>query len=409
MKLNVGAGDVPIEGYTPIDRKLGSEAYPLNVPDDKAEEIRASHVLEHFDWKTVPKVLADWYRVLQPGGIIKVAVPNMKWIAEHANHRLAPYYMMGGQTDENDYHKSAYTPETLQALLERAGFTDVKPWKSDAEDCASLPVSLNLMGRKPLEDEDSPNAPRTKIAAVMSMPRLAFSDNMFAAVAVFGPLGIPLSINTGAFWGQCLERSMVKHLDDGTEWLLCLDYDTVFDIDTIQKLCQLMADYPEADAIAPVQVRREEDYSLVTIEDESGKRRQTLSVNELQEPLLKAASAHFGLTLFRVSALKKMEHPWFLGIPNKDGEWGEGRTDDDIYFWRKWKQTGNSLFIAPHIGIGHLQLMITWPDERFRPIHQYRADYQKHGAPKVGSPLQAPAQSSNGAPEFRGNGKAVRV
>ena len=70
MKLNIGAGTVEIEGFTPVDRRVGLEAYPLTYADGSVCEIRASHILEHFSEAEVPKVLADWVRVLEPGGRI---------------------------------------------------------------------------------------------------------------------------------------------------------------------------------------------------------------------------------------------------------------------------------------------------------------------------------------------------
>jgi hypothetical protein len=397
MKLNIGAGGVPLAGYTPVDRKFGSEAYPLAYPDESVDEVRASHVLEHFSWHEVPKVLADWHRVLKPGGTIKVAVPNMRWIADNINDRMALAYTMGGQTDANDYHKSAFTPESLTAALEAAGFDGVTTWNSEIQDCASLPVSLNLMATKGEVLTKNP----VKIAAVMSMPRLCFSENMFSCLQALTPLGIPLTKVTGAFWGQCIERGMQMHMDDSTEWLLTIDYDTVFDLDTLMQLCRLMGEHPEADAIAPVQIKREENFPLVTMEDENGKRISTVKSSVFDRPLTRIASSHFGLTLFRVEALKRMKHPWFWGQPNADGEWGEHRVDDDIYFWKKWKESGNSLYLANRVHIGHLQLMVTWPGEGFKPVHQYTTDYAKNGRPVGSSPL-APVRSPSAAPGFGG-------
>ena len=51
------AGDVVLEGFTPIDRKLGSEVYPLNYKDGSVDEIYASHVLEHFKLDDIQAVL----------------------------------------------------------------------------------------------------------------------------------------------------------------------------------------------------------------------------------------------------------------------------------------------------------------------------------------------------------------
>ena len=60
LRLNLGAGRVRIDGWTPIDRQFGSEAYPLkDYADGSVDEIRASHLLEHFPFAEVPRVLAE--------------------------------------------------------------------------------------------------------------------------------------------------------------------------------------------------------------------------------------------------------------------------------------------------------------------------------------------------------------
>ena len=77
LKLNIGAGSTIISGFTPIDRKLGSEAYPLSYPDNSVDEIRASHILEHFSFAHAQQALKEWTRVLKPGGRIRIAVPDL--------------------------------------------------------------------------------------------------------------------------------------------------------------------------------------------------------------------------------------------------------------------------------------------------------------------------------------------
>ncbi len=73
-KLNLGAGSAPMDGWENLDRKTGEEIYPLNR--DGVDEIRASHVLEHFSHQKIPTVLADWVGALKPGGLLKIAVPD---------------------------------------------------------------------------------------------------------------------------------------------------------------------------------------------------------------------------------------------------------------------------------------------------------------------------------------------
>src|SRR5688572_6478135 len=73
LRLNIGCSDKLQPGETGVDRTLGSEAYPLDYPDNAADSIYASHVLEHFPHEKVGDVLTDWVRVLKPGGTIKIA------------------------------------------------------------------------------------------------------------------------------------------------------------------------------------------------------------------------------------------------------------------------------------------------------------------------------------------------
>jgi hypothetical protein len=55
---------------------------------------------------------------------------------------------------------------------------------------------------------------------------------------------------------------------------------------------------------------------------------------------------HFGCTVISTAALKRTPKPWFLGKPNDDGEWGEGRRDDDIYFWENFRKAGNRCYVS---------------------------------------------------------------
>ena len=87
LKLNLGAGNVEIPGFVNIDRSTGDEAYPLpGYPDNSVEEIRASHILEHFSHRDTVAVLKEWCRVLRPGGRIRIGVPDLdKIIAWYQN------------------------------------------------------------------------------------------------------------------------------------------------------------------------------------------------------------------------------------------------------------------------------------------------------------------------------------
>jgi hypothetical protein len=284
---------------------------------------------------------------------------------------------MGGQEDENDFHKILFDREVLTLTLQNAGLVDVQSWKSEIADCASYECSLNLMAYK------APEIPPIKIKCAMSVPRLGFQDNFFSWSRALLPLGIIPTKFDGAFWGQCLERTMLKLMPD-CDWILCIDYDSVFTADNVSALVRLAVQHPEADAIAAMQMGRgkKDSKPLLVRASVDGVSQRQVSLTEMAEPLLKLDTAHFGLTLIKCEALKKMPHPWFMGQPNQDGEWEEGRVDDDIYFWHKWKHVGNTLYNANRVVCGHAELMFTWPDAELNAIHQYPNDFHADGMPE---------------------------
>ncbi len=395
VKLNLGGGDTVIEGFENIDRKLGAEVYPLmrssdmvgdGTGDGSVDEMRASHILEHFASAEAYKVVKHWVSKLKPGGLIKIAVPDCRKIFEGYLNRQAGQqfptsgYLMGGQIDENDFHKSIYDEAALRQLMKAAGLIDIEPWSDDIKDCASLDISLNLQGVKgSVENTKSVKFDCSKIKAVMSMPRIAFTDNMFSAMRALLPYGIELTRGAGVFWGQVLTRIIQEALSKGAEYILTLDYDTWFRREHLMALVKLMLEFPEADAIIPVQIMREQDTPLVGVRDTGGHVVKELSVKQMSGDLTQIASGHFGLSLFRASVFEKLAKPWFHSVPSPQGDWGEGRQDDDITFWNNFATVGLKAFMANKVTIGHLQMMCTFAgtkENNWAPVHCYMNDIE---------------------------------
>lgn len=147
-RLNIGGGKNPIPGYEIVDRCEGTEAFPLAFDDEVFDEVRASHILEHFPRKDVGEVVKEWCRVLKPGGTLKLAVPNYDWLLEHPDDKQYEAILMGGQIDENDFHKTLFNPERLRTIMIDAGLVEINKWFGAKVDSACLPCSLNLMGKK---------------------------------------------------------------------------------------------------------------------------------------------------------------------------------------------------------------------------------------------------------------------
>ncbi|MDD4890974.1 MAG: hypothetical protein PHU85_13720 [Phycisphaerae bacterium] len=393
MKLNLGAGDIPLDGHENLDRKNGQEIYPLDVPDGSCDEIRASHVLEHFGRAEVPQVVNHWVQKLKVGGVLKIAVPDFKKVASNyldGKEEPTAGYVMGGQTDENDFHRSLFDEELLRRVMTEAGITDITTWESEAKDCASLPISLNLQGTKGATKRV--NVDMSKVHAVISVPRLAFTDNMHCAMQAILPLGCQFRKGTGVFWDQILTRLIEEAISEGAEYILTIDYDTWFKREHVVALMRLALMKPDAAAFVPMQVKREADGVLAGFHDRTTgmiKDQETFPINTDIVPI---ATGHFGLTLIRASVFEKLEKPWFQPRPGPDGRWGEGRTDSDISFWQRVEAAGLQVYLCPQINIGHYQLVCSFPpplgSPDYKTVHVYSSklttrELPSHIIPKV--------------------------
>jgi SAM-dependent methyltransferase len=384
IKLDLGAGAVSPEGFAPLGNVNGSAIFPLPHADNTVDVIRASHVLEHWPHAKLQEVVKEWVRALKPGGVLRIAVPDFRVIAEKylAGEQIpTESYIMGGQVDGADHHGALFDRDRLRSLLAGAGLVLLRPWVSDIADCASYPISLNIEGTKPFVSE-------LKVSSAMSIPRLGFNDMWGCAMDALLPLGIHMRRQGGAYWGQALTNCLEIILDqDNPDAILTLDYDTVFTKGHVAHLMQLMMAHPEADAITAIQSSRHRPTALFTKRDENDAPMERIAVENMSVDMMQIASAHFGLTLFRADKLKAFPKPWFHSVPSSDGRWqpDDDHVDEDIQFWLNWQKAGNTLFLANRVAIGHIEIMARWPGKDLQTIYQPMGEFNKTGAAPEGT------------------------
>lgn len=97
-----------------------------SLDSDSVAEVYAGHFLEHFERPDGVRLLMCIRRVLRPGGIVGVVVPDTKELLRH-------YFFEGRDLDDicegflystiqPSRHKWSYDLTTLRRLLEEAGF-----------------------------------------------------------------------------------------------------------------------------------------------------------------------------------------------------------------------------------------------------------------------------------------------
>lgn len=210
------------------------------------------------------------------------------------------------------------------------------------------------------------------IRGIMSLPRVTWTATMDCVLTASYKLGFRSRFITGVFWGQCLEREIEYAISEGSEkYALIIDYDSVFDERDIVRLWEIMEQNPEISVLCPVQVKRESNSHLHKKDDEA---------TQISRDAVDVESGHFGLTLIRLAHLKGVPRPLFKAVPDMSGSWGPYKTDEDIYFWQQLKKYGRRICLCPNVKIGHLQLLITWPDGKYAR-HQYVNEYKANGRP----------------------------
>jgi len=150
-RLNIGAGEWPLRGYTNLDAQpipgidLVATVPPIPYADASLDEIYCGHVLEHYDYEGGQALLAECWRVLAPGGKLGVVVPDTReivtrWLRGDRDMVQGPpgYWWPVADLDsvcalflystiQPSRHQWSYEPATLARAVERVGFVITGP------------------------------------------------------------------------------------------------------------------------------------------------------------------------------------------------------------------------------------------------------------------------------------------
>lgn len=154
IKIDIGAGGREEPGWISWDIKQQRHASDMSeLADATVSEIRACHVLEHVPMAATLPTLVEWFRVLKPGGRLYVAVPDFPMIADlmlgGSQDSNLERYIMGGQTDEDDFHYAIFSSHKLGCMMLSAGFERTRKMPPEGPNTSQHWCSLNMECFKP--------------------------------------------------------------------------------------------------------------------------------------------------------------------------------------------------------------------------------------------------------------------
>lgn len=172
-KLNFGCGGFPLAGWTNIDGgdgkvwhapsddsivRLDAFVALREIPSNSASYVFSEQFFEHFDRPTGLLLLKEWFRVLKPGGVLRIQTPDLyKEVLIYLNKldfvdwkkNVVPRRLKQIEASKEEYcklaegeaytrsmllnngmhldgHRFLYDFETLQQSLRLAGFHNIE-------------------------------------------------------------------------------------------------------------------------------------------------------------------------------------------------------------------------------------------------------------------------------------------
>jgi SAM-dependent methyltransferase len=155
LQLHIGSGPYALDGWINLDvfpAQLSTNVlWGLPFVDGQCRYVFLSHLLEHLFYPTdALSLLQDIHRILEPGGVVRIVVPDIAQCIQAYQDQDADFFRQrvehwgagDGQATRLEHflsyagagpdpawlfeaHKFGYDFETLQRALQRAGFSTI--------------------------------------------------------------------------------------------------------------------------------------------------------------------------------------------------------------------------------------------------------------------------------------------
>ena len=150
-RLPITKDIIEASGKTLFPRNVlyGDIVRGLPIPDGCAKAVYCSHVLEHIDRTSLEVALRNTIKILKPGGVFRLVVPDLEWRArqflgmvEQGDAKANDWFMLAAHLGEkhslvgfkrrltaafgNSQHRWMWHEGSMSRILIEAGFASVR-------------------------------------------------------------------------------------------------------------------------------------------------------------------------------------------------------------------------------------------------------------------------------------------
>lgn len=150
LKFNIGCGRDKIPGYIGIDKfdktaDIHEDIFEVDLPENCADEILASHLIEHIPHHRGPELIKKWYNTLKPGGRLIMELPDIEGLCKafvESTSDEEKYWLTvciygvatGEEVPSEEVmkngtqfpHRWGYYPKIMSDLLSEIGYKDIQ-------------------------------------------------------------------------------------------------------------------------------------------------------------------------------------------------------------------------------------------------------------------------------------------
>jgi predicted SAM-dependent methyltransferase/glycosyltransferase involved in cell wall biosynthesis len=144
LKLNIGCGSVKFPDWVNIDIEPNADLVAdvkngLPINDNSVDYIYNEHFIEHLNFEDGENAVKEFYRVLKPGAVLRLAAPdldyiinkyhndwkNQDWLTWPGHEYIKTKGQMINISMREWGHEYVYNEEDLRNLLKKAGFQKI--------------------------------------------------------------------------------------------------------------------------------------------------------------------------------------------------------------------------------------------------------------------------------------------